>query len=95
MDFELRNVKENDFDWLYELRRQTMSKYITGSGDPFNLETQSKRILKEYTSIKIVRSDNQDIGMFKVKRNPDKWEIIQISRLRADFIFIHNIVEKC
>ena len=76
MNFELRNVKESDFDWLYELRRRTMSKYINDSGDQFNLETQSKRILKEYASIKIVSGNNQDIGMFKVKRNSDKWEII-------------------
>ena len=81
MDFEIRNVKENDFNWLYDLRSQTMAKYINDSGDQFNLESQSKRILKEYESIKIVRSDNQDIGMFKVKRNSDKWEIIQIQLL--------------
>jgi len=81
MNFELRNVKESDFNWLYELRRQTMSKYINDSGDQFNLETQSKRIIKEYTSIKIVRSDNKDIGMFKVKCNLDKWKIIQIQLL--------------
>jgi ribosomal protein S18 acetylase RimI-like enzyme len=81
MDFELRNVKENDFDWLYDLRSQTMAKYINDSGDQFNLETQSKRIMKEYDSIKIVRSDNQDIGMIKVKRYSDKWEIIQIQLL--------------
>ena len=81
MNFELRNVKEIDFNWLYELRRQTMSKYINDSGDQFNLETQSKRIMKEYTSIKIFRNDNKDIGMFKVKRNSDKWEIIQIQLL--------------
>ncbi len=81
MNFELRNVNENDFDWLFELRSQTMSKYINDSGDNFNLGTQSKRIMKEYESIKIVRSDNQDIGMFKVKRNSDKWEIIQIQLL--------------
>ena len=81
MDIELRNVKENDFDWLYNLRSQTMTKYINDSGDKFNLHKQSKRIMKEYESIKIVRSDNQDIGMFKVKRNSDKWEIIQIQLL--------------
>lgn len=84
MDFELRNVKEKDFDWLYDLRSQTMTKYINESGDLFNLETQSNRVLKEYESIKIVRSDNQDIGMFKVKRGSDKWEIIQI-QLLPDF----------
>ena len=81
MDIELRNVKEKDFDWLYNLRSQTMTKYISDSGDNFDLETQSNRIMKEYESIKIVRSDNQDIGMFKVKRNSDKWEIIQIQLL--------------
>ena len=56
MDFVLRNVKENDFDWLYDLRSKTMSKYIDDSGDQFNLETQSNRIMKEYESIKIVKN---------------------------------------
>ena len=81
MDIEFRNVKNNDFDWLYNLRSQTMTKYVNDSGEKFNLETQSKRIMKEYESIKIVRRDNQDIGMLKVKRNSDKWEIIQIQLL--------------
>ncbi len=81
MDFKLRNVKENDFDWLYDLRRQTMSKYINDSGEEFNIETQSNRIMKEFKSIKIIKNDNQDIGMLKVKRSSDKWEIIQIQLL--------------
>ena len=81
MDIELRNVQESDFDWLYHLRSQTMLKYINDSGDQFNLETQSGRITIEYESINIVRSDNQDIGMFKVKRDRDSWEIIQIQLL--------------
>ena len=81
MDIELRNVQESDSDWLYHLRSQTMLKYINDSGDQFNLETQSDRIKIEYESIKIVRSENQDIGMFKVKRDRDNWEIIQIQLL--------------
>ena len=81
MDVVLRKVKENDFDWLYDLRSQTMSKYINDSGDQFNLETQSIRIMKEYESIKIVRTDNQDIGMLKVKCSSNEWEIIQIQLL--------------
>ncbi|MFH1009360.1 MAG: GNAT family N-acetyltransferase [Candidatus Latescibacterota bacterium] len=81
MDVVLRKVKENDFDWLYDLRSQTMSKYINDSGDQFNLETQSVRIMKEYESIKIVTTDNQDIGMLKVKRSSNEWEIIQIQLL--------------
>jgi hypothetical protein len=82
MNFDFRNANKNDFYWLYDLRRQTMAKYINDFGDLFNLETQTNRIMKEYDSIKIVRSDNQDIGMFKVKRNSDKREIIQIQPLK-------------
>jgi ribosomal protein S18 acetylase RimI-like enzyme len=81
MEFVLREVTENDFDWLYNLRAKTMSKYINDSGDQFTLESQAERIMKEYESIKIVRFENQDIGMFKVKRDADKWEIIQIQLL--------------
>jgi len=58
-----------------------MSDYINKSGDQFNLETQSIRIMKEYESIKIVKTDDQDIGMLKVKCNSDNWEIIQIQLL--------------
>ena len=81
MDIVLRDVTEDDFDWLYDLRTQTMSKYISNSGDQFTRENQTARILKDYPSIKIVRTGNLDIGMFKVKRNTDKWEIIQIQLL--------------
>lgn len=81
MDFELRNVTKKDFDWLYDLRSKAMSKYINDSGDRFEPETQSARIMKEYESIKIVRSRDKDIGMFKVKRDSGRWEIIQIQLL--------------
>ncbi len=81
MDFILRDVTEIDFDWLYELRIQTMSKYIIDSGDQYTHESQATRIKKEYKSIKIVRVENQDIGMLKVKRGTDNWEIIQIQLL--------------
>ena len=73
----------SDFDWLYDLRSQTMSKYVLGSGDQFTRETQTKRIMKEYNSIKIIRAENQDIGMFKVERNSQGYEIIQIQLLPA------------
>ena len=81
MAFELRNVKESDFDWLYHLRSRTMAEYIDASGGRFDLKTQTDRIMKEYEAIKIVRSGGRDIGMFKVKRGPDSWEIIQIQIL--------------
>ena len=81
MEFELRDVMESDFDWLYELRAQTMSKYIMDSGDQFIQARQADRIRKAFQSIKIVRLDDEDIGMFKVERGPDKWHIIQIQLL--------------
>lgn len=81
MEIQLRNVKESDFEWLYNLRSQTMSDYIDESGDHFTRESQTERIMKEYDSIDIVRLNNQDIGMFKVKREKDSWEIIQIQLL--------------
>ncbi len=78
MKYVLRNMTERDIDWLYNLRTKTMSKYIIDSGDQFTQESQTGRILKEYESIKIVRVGNQDIGMFKVKRDSSEWSIIQI-----------------
>jgi len=81
MDLEFRDVKEGDFDWLYDLRFQTMSKYVLDSGDQFTRESQAVRIMKDFESIKIVRSENQDIGMFKVNRDIQNWEIIQIQIL--------------
>lgn len=81
MEVQLRDVEESDFEWLYSLRSQTMSDYINGSGDKFTRESQIERIMKEFDSISIVRLDNQDIGMFKVKREKDSWEIIQIQLL--------------
>lgn len=81
MELELREVTEEDFDWLYNLRVQTMSKYIIESGDVFAEAHQSARVRKEFESIKIVRVNGQDIGMFKVLRQMDKWEIVQIQLL--------------
>jgi len=81
LDIVLRDVTDNDFEWLYDLRTLTMSNYILESGDWFTRDSQSNRIIKEYKSIKIVRTGNQDIGMFKVKRQSDKLEIIQIQLL--------------
>lgn len=58
MNIVTREVTENDFDWLYNLRTRTMSKYIIDSGDQFTLESQAERIMKEYESIIIVRFEN-------------------------------------
>lgn len=81
MDLEFRNVKESDFGWLYDLRSQTMTKYIIDTGDKFTRESQTTRIKMDFESINIVKTENKDIGMFKVKRSSDKWEIIQIQLL--------------
>ena len=83
MDLVLRDVTETDFDWLYDLKTQTMSKYITDSGDLFTRDSQTGRVMKAYHAIKIVRSWTQDIGMLKVERSADSWELIQIQFLPA------------
>ena len=83
MDFVLRDVTKSDFEWLYDLRLQTMSNYIIASGDQFIRERQTDRIMKAYESIKIIRAEDQDIGMFKVRRDTDMWEIVQIQLLPA------------
>lgn len=81
MDICFRDVAESDFEWLYDLRKKTMSQYINESGSEFVRESQIDRIRKEYDSIKIVRFENQDVGMLKVVRHADRWEIIQIQLL--------------
>jgi ribosomal protein S18 acetylase RimI-like enzyme len=81
MEIELRDVNKNDFSWLFDLRSKTMSKYILDSGDQFSYESQTDRIMKEFDSINIVRIEDRDVGMFKVKQETDKWTIIQIQIL--------------
>ncbi len=79
--YKLREVQNNDIEWLLELRMQTMSEHILASGTRPTRENQINRIDIDFDSIMIVTFDDRDIGMIKLLKTPTYWKLIQIQLL--------------
>lgn len=74
----LRKAIEADWDFLVELRRQTMRPHVENSGRAYDEEAQGQRLLYKYECAEIVQYDGRDIGLLKVDRSERPWMLIQI-----------------
>ena len=80
---ETRPASPDDVPWLIELRRLTIAGYLEKSGLGYSESDHRGRVLYQFDSIQIVRCGNSDIGMMKVVRDTNIWELIQIQVLPA------------
>lgn len=78
-----RSARSRDLNWLLDLRMQTMAGYIEASGRSLSIGEQLDRILQDFDSIQIITSQDRDIGMMKVVREPEHWKLVQIQLLPA------------
>ena len=72
---------QNDISFLVSLRKKTMKQYIENTGSAYLHEEQLKRIMYEFEFANIVVFNKNDIGLLKLKKNDELWEIIQIQIL--------------
>ena len=78
---QLRRATPADLDWLVDLRLQTMVTYSEASGRRLSQQDQENRVLQDFDSIRVITASDEDIGMIKVIRNPEQWQLVQIQLL--------------
>ncbi len=77
----LRSATESDLEFLAALRRETMWEHFESSGLPLVETEQRKRVLHRFDCARIITMAGEDIGLLKVARDVDPWELIQIQLL--------------
>ena len=78
---ETRPASADDVPWLIDLRKLTMEGYLKAAGFDLLESDHRDRVLFQFDSIRIVHCDDRDIGMLKVVRERNPWELIQIQIL--------------
>lgn len=73
-----RRATESDLEFLIDLRRVTMWKHFENSGCPIDERAQLERVLYRLDCAEIITSAEGDIGLLKVVRETDPWELAQI-----------------
>jgi hypothetical protein len=77
----LRPATESDVEFLTALRRETMWEHFENSGRSIDETNQLNRVLHRFDCARIITMSGEDIGLLKVARDVDPWELIQIQLL--------------
>jgi ribosomal protein S18 acetylase RimI-like enzyme len=83
LTIELRRATEADIEFLMALRRTTMWAHFENSGCEIDERAQLERVLYRLDCARIITRDGADIGLLKVVRDSDPWELAQIQLLPA------------
>ncbi|HEY5971897.1 MAG TPA: GNAT family N-acetyltransferase [Pseudoxanthomonas sp.] len=82
MRLDRRAATEADIPFLLSLRRETMDEHLTASGISTTDESHLARLMHRFDCSQVLISDGKPIGLLKVRRLPDEWEIVQIQLIR-------------
>jgi len=73
-----RAATEADVSFLLELRRQTMSEHLRLSGIEPSERERRERVLANFDCAEIILLSGTPVGLLKVVRRADKWDLVQI-----------------
>ena len=76
-----RPATEADIPFLLELRRRTMSEHLQASGIEPSESERRARVLASFDCAEIVLLAGAPVGLLKVVRGPDNWDLVQIQIL--------------
>jgi ribosomal protein S18 acetylase RimI-like enzyme len=76
-----RAATEADIPFLLELRRQTMSEHLRLSGIEPSESERRERVLASFDCAEIIVLSGAPVGLLKVVRSPDNWDLVQIQIL--------------
>ena len=79
----LRAAGEADLPFLRALRAQSMRVHLERVGVPYEAQAQEARVLYRLDCARIVVCDGAEVGLLKVDREREPWELIQIQLLPA------------
>jgi GNAT superfamily N-acetyltransferase len=80
---DFRPATESDIEFLTSLRRETMWAHLKKSGIPVAELEQRARVLYRFDCAQIVSLAGHDIGLLKVCRDCEPWELSQIQLVPA------------
>jgi len=78
MQLQRRPATEADIPFLLSLRRATMDGHLAASGASITDESHLLRLMYQFGCAEILLGDGEPVGLLKVRRSPDEWEIVQI-----------------
>ncbi|HTP25131.1 MAG TPA: GNAT family N-acetyltransferase [Anaeromyxobacteraceae bacterium] len=77
-DITLRKYREADWPFLVSLRRETMRQHLVNSGVVIDEAKDLERVKYRLDCAEIIGIEGRDIGLLKVCRDGDPWELVQI-----------------
>lgn len=77
-DLTCRAAIPEDVPFLLKLREATMSTYLIQSGVDLSEEEHFARVMYKFECAEIVLQGEQPVGLLKLQRGEDRWEIIQL-----------------
>ena len=76
-----RVATEADVPFLLELRRQTMTEHLQRSGVEASDSERIERVLANFDCADIILLSGTPVGLLKVVRSEDNWDLVQIQIL--------------
>ena len=80
-ELTFRVATEADVSFLLELRRQTMTEHLQRSGIEPSESERIERVLANFDSAEIILLSGTPVGLLKVVRGEDSWDLVQIQIL--------------
>ncbi|ATF34164.1 N-acetyltransferase [Burkholderia thailandensis] len=74
----LRPASTADEPFLLRLRKRTMTDHLQKAGVPADDETHYERIRSNFEDAKVIRADDEDVGLLKVSRAVAEWHVHQL-----------------
>lgn len=82
MKLDRRPATESDIPFLLSLRRETMDRHLVASGASTTDESHLARLMYHFDCSEVLVSNGNPVGLLKVRRLRDEWEIVQIQLSR-------------
>lgn len=73
-----RPAVEADLPFLLQLRAATMGPHRRAAGLDESLAKRQEKVTSHFASGEILEIDGRPIGLLKVLRQPEKWELLQL-----------------
>lgn len=80
-ELTFRAASEADVPFLLELRRQTMTEHLQRSGVEASDSERIERVLANFDCAEIILLSGTPVGLLKVVRSQDNWDLVQIQIL--------------
>lgn len=73
-----RSATDADIPFLLALRRETMDGWLAASGASMTDEMHRARLVYQFDCAEVLLHDGEPIGLLKVRRAADVWDVIQM-----------------